>query len=572
MKFCYSLILMLTLFLAGCNEAAEMASPPPTPTPIPAPTRTDFSSPTLPDFSLAGYRFGEDPPERVNVVETIHSDSDDDTSVIQAAIDRVSKLEIDASGFRGAIQFAPGVYDVDDTLQISASGIVLTGKNPNGENASIRAVVPRQYILIEVGPDARAVVQKSTAQALSTNALPLGVTHIPVSNPSEFQVGDNVVLTVTPNAAWAKMLGVDRLKEIDPSASNWSLTSFDIGYQRVVQAVTPTAVVLDIGVPTTIDPRYYTAELARYSFPKRIENVGIENLNLISAYDSSITKAPHKVTQKPYFSDENHAFTAVRFMAAAHSWVRKVEALHFGGLIFEAELASKNISFIGCSALDPVSIITGGRRYGFNLGGQLGLVTDCFTRNCRHNFALDSRAAGPNAFVDCRGELGTNLCEPHHRWATGSLYDNVMITGDRAGFANMNRGASAGHGWAGANTVFWNCGAPLFILMQAPTTFTAMVGRDPSIAARNTVYYWADFFNKAAQTNAIVEHSFGLLWDKEPLLESIDARYPIDSLYYTQLHAHQGDPEAQAQLATIQTLLFGNSALDSTAIAPQSDE
>ena len=46
-----------------------------------------------------------------------------------------------------------------------------------------------------------------------------------------------------------------------------------------------------------------------------------------------------------------------------------------------------------CSSLDPVSIITGERRYAFSLAdAQLCLVENCFTRNDRHQFVTDSLA------------------------------------------------------------------------------------------------------------------------------------------------------------------------------------
>ncbi|MCQ2395435.1 MAG: DUF4955 domain-containing protein, partial [Kiritimatiellae bacterium] len=46
---------------------------------------------------------------------------------------------------------------------------------------------------------------------------------------------------------------------------------------------------------------------------------------------------------------------------------------------------------------------------------------------------------------------------PHHRWATGCLYDNVKTDG---ALNVQDRGsAGSGHGWAGANFVLWNCTA-----------------------------------------------------------------------------------------------------------------
>jgi len=58
--------------------------------------------------------------------------------------------------------------------------------------------------------------------------------------------------------------------------------------------------------------------------------------------------------------------------------------------------------------------------------------------------------------------------EPHHRWSTGILYDNVS-TKDGT-LAAINRGDSGtGHGWAAANTMFWNCDAKSIVVMDPET-------------------------------------------------------------------------------------------------------
>ena len=40
-----------------------------------------------------------------------------------------------------------------------------------------------------------------------------------------------------------------------------------------------------------------------------------------------------------------------------------------------------------------------------------------------------------------------------------------------------NRGSmGSGHGWAGAQMVFWNCAAPLILVMQPPTAQNFAIG------------------------------------------------------------------------------------------------
>ncbi len=56
-----------------------------------------------PDFSMVGYRFGEEAIPTVPVKRTLNAVSGDNLSQIQAAINEVAALTPDASGFRGAI-------------------------------------------------------------------------------------------------------------------------------------------------------------------------------------------------------------------------------------------------------------------------------------------------------------------------------------------------------------------------------------------------------------------------------------------------------------------------------------
>jgi len=81
--------------------------------------------------------------------------------------------------------------------------------------------------------------------------------------------------------------------------------------------------------------------------------------------------------------------------------------------------------------------------------------------------------AGPNVFLDCVADTTHSDSGSHHRWATGTLYDNI-----RCGQLNVrNRGRSGtGHGWAGANQVFWNCRASKIICDRLPTASNWAVG------------------------------------------------------------------------------------------------
>lgn len=60
--------------------------------------------------------------------------------------------------------------------------------------------------------------------------------------------------------------------------------------------------------------------------------------------------------------------------------------------------------------------------------------------------------------MDCLATDPHSDIGPHSRYSTGQLYDNV-----KGGAINVQNRAEAGsgHGWAGAQVMFWNCDARL---------------------------------------------------------------------------------------------------------------
>ena len=67
------------------------------------------------------------------------------------------------------------------------------------------------------------------------------------------------------------------------------------------------------------------------------------------------------------------------------------------------------------------------------------------------------------------------MSEPHHRWGVGALFDNVRHYG--GSLWAVNRGTSGtGHGWSGANIVFWNCTSALIAVQSPPTAENFAIG------------------------------------------------------------------------------------------------
>src|SRR5262249_30194927 len=153
--------------------------------------------------------------------------------------------------------------------------------------------------------------------------------------------------------------------------------------------------------------------------------------------------------------DEEHAWDFIAIEAAQNCWVRKVQAHGFCRSAVIVHGGAKWVTILECANLEPVSQLTGGRRYSFPLDGQLCLVLKCRTNGGRHDCTQESSVPGPNVFCYVTCDNANSDSGPHERWATGTLYDNVNVNGPRSGLNARNRGSmGTGQGWAGAQIVF----------------------------------------------------------------------------------------------------------------------
>ena len=425
----------------------------------------------IPDFSNCGYGGGGVAIPNVPAKATLQpvAGAQDDWPRLQAALDEVAKLPAGHDGWRGAVLLRRGAYRVSDTLKISASGVVLRGEGEDEMGTILLATGRKAHHLIAVKGAARAQEVKGTRQKISSAYVPVGSRSFEVADGSKFAAGDAVLVIRKGNAAWIHEIKMDQiaLRASNPgSTKQWS--PFDLTFDRVIAAVAGNRLTLDAPLTCAIEDKWGGGEIAQSDNSGRIERVGVENLRAVSEFDRSKT-AQEK--GKQYFSDENHADYLVNFDNVKNAWARRVTALNFAHGVATFGGGAKWVTVEDGTALDPVSVITGGRRYPFNIGGQLILVQRCMARDARHAFAVGARVPGPNVFLDCKAERNYATSEPHHRWSVGGLYDNVsapMATQDR-------QWMGSGHGWAGANYVVWNSTGSL-VCQQPPIAQNFAIG------------------------------------------------------------------------------------------------
>ncbi|NCI47415.1 hypothetical protein [Sediminibacterium soli] len=396
---------------------------------------------TIPDFSGVGYCGGDKEIPFVAVVKTISpATSGSSEELIEAAVAEVAKLPADANGFRGAILLKKGTYYIPESVNIQASGVVLRGEGDNIEGTRILATAKKQVAAFAAAGTGSITEVQGTRTRITDDYVPVGARSFHISNASVYKTGDRIILFRPGTAAWIRDLQMDRIEERD-GTRQWQPKEYNLQFERVITGIDGNTILIDNPVVLAMETKYGGGEIFKYSFPGRISQVGIENMYFESAYASDTA--------------EDHGWDAIKFDNLENGWIRNVTARYFGYSCVNLEDGAKNISVLNANCFDHKSIITGGRRYSFNNTGQLNLFANCHATDGRHDFVTGARVCGPNVFVNCTAKRTHADIGPHHRWAVGTLFDNIVTDGELNIQDRGNWGS--GHGWAGVTQVMWNC-------------------------------------------------------------------------------------------------------------------
>ena len=416
----------------------------------------------IPDFSLAGYRGGGVALPDVPVVCTlapVPGDADD-TQRIQAALDQVSAMTPDKEGFRGSLLLRKGRYRVAGRLAIATSGVVLRGEGQSADGTTLFGTGKEQRTLITVGGKLRISEVKGTRHTVKSPYVPWGATTLVLDSTEQLSVGNPVIVFRPGTAQWIHELKMDQIDPRD-GTKQWQPGGYDFKFERTLIAVRDNTVTLDAPIVNALEDKYGGGAVYRYTETGRISGAGVEGLRLVSEYQKGQEN-----------KDEAHAWTGVALNDCRNCWARNVTTVHFSHAISLGRGAIF-VTVQDSVCLAPVSLITGGRRYPFSVDGQLCLVQRGASDQARHAEATGSCAAGPNVFLDCLAEHTHADTGPHHRWAVGILWDN-LAGGE---FNAQDRGNwGSGHGWAGAQQIFWNCETSSICVQKPPTAQNYAIG------------------------------------------------------------------------------------------------
>ncbi|UUZ79726.1 hypothetical protein LJK88_32225 [Paenibacillus sp. P26] len=414
----------------------------------------DYRGNRSPDYSCAGYRGGGIAIPEVSVRVAIEPIPGDNTLHIQEAIDRLSLLPEDDSGFRGALLLRRGVYEVAGPLQIASSGIVLRGEGQGdykhfwydpdsgwtleelkaalaGREATVLIATGgvRRRLLRAQGLEGGVRVKRpDTESRILDRYVPVGANSFRVERPEAFRVGDSIIVKRIGNAEWISEIGMDRIPPRGDGGAITQWAPFDLEFEHVITAIEGDRITIDSSLVQAIEREWGGGTVVKFDDPGRIGGIGIENLRAIAYWRPNTDGV----------DDTRHADQFLELDHLKNAWVKQVTAEHFTGTngAFRTGRGSKWITIQDSSTLVPPKKFYNGNgydptgrtfyetnvyvgRYGFCLNGQSALVQRCYALNNRHGFTLGSRVTGPNVFLDCTGDERLTWSEPHHRWSVG---------------------------------------------------------------------------------------------------------------------------------------------------------
>lgn len=403
----------------------------------------------IPDYSFAGYRYGEKPLPDVPVVTTLGPTSGDQTARIQSALDAIGNRTPNANGQRGTLQLLPGRYEIYGTLRVRQSGVVLRGSG-RGTNAAADTILyargnnPHQRTVVIVGTNDSSPWDAGASTNVTDNFVAAGSLSVNVQNATLFSIGQEVIVTHPSTQAWINAIGGGGV-----TTGAWAAGTKDIPYVRKVTAISGSRITFDAPLFNHLDRSLSQARVAVVSSRNLIREAGVENLRV------DIETAGGQ--------DENHAWSAIAITGAEDSWIKTVATRYFGYAGVKTAGAIR-ITIDTASATNPIGIRTGSRFYNFDVDdySQLVLFSNCVAADGRHNFISNGTMSASGVVWHRCTSTGTNDSEGHRHWSTGMLFD--AITGSNLNLKLFNRGDwGTQHGWGLAHSTAWNSQATFFI-------------------------------------------------------------------------------------------------------------
>lgn len=400
----------------------------------------DAEGNTIPDFSRVGYYHGDKSIPEYPVTKTISPVEGDNLLHIQKAIDEVSKLPQNKEGHRGVVLLKRGTYPVSGTILIKTSGVILKGEGSNINETRLIATAKKQYPLINIMGSGEPKEVANTRVGITTNFVPVGAHSFQVALTDNYKVGDKVMVYRPGTQNWIHDIKMDQIVERQ-GTRQWTPQEYNLTFEREITRIEGNTLFINNPVVMQMDKKYGGGEVYKYTFNGRISEVGVSDICIESEFEN--------------YEDTQHGWIGVLLDKVENCWINNITVRYFGYAAVSCEHYAKNVTVLNARCIEAKSIITGGLRYAFNNNGQQNLFMNCQSTEGRHDYLTGAKVCGPNVFYNCTASQTYADIGPHHRWAVGTLYDNIVTDGE---INVQDRGKmGSGHGWAGVTQVLWNC-------------------------------------------------------------------------------------------------------------------
>lgn len=441
---------------------------------------------SIPDFSYAGYKNGNESIPFVEEIKTISPIEGDNTTHINNALFETALNPINSDGFRGALYLSPGIYEVNGTIKLQYNGVVLRGAG-DGDDPSTNTIIkavgnsPHQRTVLLAGGGASTKWQDDyfgSKQDITSDAVLVGERKFEVEDASYYTVGDNIIIYHPCTEAWLEAIDYGGTHsgegDAEPDDVPWTVGSQPIVFNRYITAINGNEITIDVPVYNHLVKSLAQSYIYKYMRQSLKTHVGIEDIRIDIEYNGNET-------------DESHAWNAIDMYLIEDAWVRNSTLLHFGLSGIRSSTATR-ITIENVNALDPVSRVIGGQRYNFNFytASQQILYKNCHASNGRHHFVSNGMSwTSGITITGCTSEGAYTSSEGHRRWTMGVLFDDYKeLDGPRPGYnprliGLYNRGYyGTSHGWSIAHSVAWNADVNdgELIVQKPPTAQNYAIG------------------------------------------------------------------------------------------------
>jgi hypothetical protein len=241
--------------------------------------KTDARGNRVPDFSDCGYGGGGIPIPEVPVKAVVEPGAGDAGERIQAAIDRVSKLSPDGSGFRGAVLLKRGKYPVAGQIRLETGGVVLRGEGLGIDGTVLVATGTRQRSLIVIGaatnqppastaaddgeedeekPESAPAEVKNSTRQIIDDYVPVNARSFQVNDAAGLKVGQEITVKRPSTAEWIHEIGMDRIPEKKKKGRvvQWQPGDKDLNFNRVITRIVDNEITVDAPICNALEKKF----------------------------------------------------------------------------------------------------------------------------------------------------------------------------------------------------------------------------------------------------------------------------------------------------------------------------